>query len=139
MDRHDHRTLSSWRTAVPLLRRWYGRPRSAKCAVIALSTRHPEPPNPRHLPSSTRTTALAPTRNIGALGGLSMGGIQILNIDLHNLGTFRSLVVMSSGWFPDDRDAFFSSSAARMLHASRRSTLSLTCSGDIPILRAITP
>lgn len=43
-----------------------------------------------------------------ALGGLSMGGIQTLNIGLHNLGTFRSLVVMSSGWFPADRDAFFS-------------------------------
>ncbi len=42
-----------------------------------------------------------------ALGGLSMGGIQTLNIGLHNLGTFRSLVVMSSGWFPADRDAFF--------------------------------
>ena len=43
-----------------------------------------------------------------ALGGLSMGGIQTLNIGLHNLGTFRSLVVMSSGWFPADRDTFFS-------------------------------
>ena len=47
-----------------------------------------------------------------ALGGLSMGGIQTLNIGLHHLGTFRSLVVMSSGWFPADRDAFFSSSDA---------------------------
>ncbi len=42
-----------------------------------------------------------------ALGGLSMGGIQTLNIGLHNLGTFSSLIVMSSGWFPADRDAFF--------------------------------
>jgi enterochelin esterase-like enzyme len=42
-----------------------------------------------------------------ALGGLSMGGIQTLNIGLHNLGAFRWLVVMSSGWFPADRDAFF--------------------------------
>ncbi len=42
-----------------------------------------------------------------ALGGLSMGGIQTLNIGLHNLGTFRSLIVMSSGWFPADRDIFF--------------------------------
>ncbi len=33
-----------------------------------------------------------------------MGGIQTLNIGLHNLGTFRSLVFMSSGWFPADRD-----------------------------------
>jgi len=33
-----------------------------------------------------------------ALSGLSMGGIQTLNIGLHNLGTFRYLAVMSSGW-----------------------------------------
>ena len=36
-----------------------------------------------------------------ALSGLSMGGIQTLNIGLHNLGTFRYLAVMSSGL--DDR------------------------------------
>ena len=42
-----------------------------------------------------------------ALGGLSMGGIQTLNIGLHHLGTFRSLIIMSSGWFAADRDAFF--------------------------------
>ncbi|MBW4039568.1 MAG: esterase [Acidobacteria bacterium] len=52
-----------------------------------------------------RTHADAENR---ALGGLSMGGIQTLNIGLHNLGTFRWLVVMSSGWFPADRKAFFS-------------------------------
>ena len=47
--------------------------------------------------SHYRTRADAEHR---ALGGLSMGGIQTLNIGLHNLGTFPSLVVMSSGWFP---------------------------------------
>ncbi len=62
--------------------------------------------------SHYRTRADADHR---ALGGLSMGGIQTLNIGLHNLGTFRSLVVMSSGWFPADRDAFFNGTdAARM-------------------------
>ena len=50
-----------------------------------------------------------------ALGGLSMGGIQTLNTGLHNLGTFRYLVVMSSGWINDqDRDFFFNSEAARI-------------------------
>jgi enterochelin esterase-like enzyme len=59
-----------------------------------------------------------------ALGGLSMGGIQTLNIGLHNLGMFRSLVVMSSGWFPADRDAFFTGSdAARIPHINSRLTL----------------
>jgi enterochelin esterase-like enzyme len=50
-----------------------------------------------------------------ALSGLSMGGIQTLNIGLHNLGSFRYLVVMSSGWISDqDRQFFFTSEAARI-------------------------
>ena len=50
-----------------------------------------------------------------ALGGLSMGGIQTLNIGLHNLGAFRYLVVMSSGWItPEDRQYFFTTEAARI-------------------------
>ncbi len=50
-----------------------------------------------------------------ALSGLSMGGIQTLNIGLHNLGTFRYLLVMSSGWISDqDRDFFFTHEAARI-------------------------
>lgn len=50
-----------------------------------------------------------------ALGGLSMGGIQTLNIGLHNLGSFRYLVVMSSGWVSDkDRNFFFTHEAAKI-------------------------
>jgi enterochelin esterase-like enzyme len=50
-----------------------------------------------------------------ALGGLSMGGIQTLNIGLHNLGTFRYLVVMSSGWTTEqDREFFYKAEAARI-------------------------
>jgi enterochelin esterase-like enzyme len=50
-----------------------------------------------------------------ALSGLSMGGIQTLNVGLHNLGAFRYLVVMSSGWTTDqDRDFFFKTEAARI-------------------------
>ena len=50
-----------------------------------------------------------------ALSGLSMGGIQTLNVGLHNLGSFRYLVVMSSGWISDqDRDFFFTTEAARI-------------------------
>src|SRR5690349_11575926 len=37
-----------------------------------------------------------------ALAGLSMGGIQTLNIGLTNLDKFRWLGVFSSGWFPAD-------------------------------------
>jgi enterochelin esterase family protein len=50
-----------------------------------------------------------------ALSGLSMGGIQTLNLGLHNLGSFRYLVVMSSGWTTgQDRDWFFTNEAARI-------------------------
>ena len=50
-----------------------------------------------------------------ALSGLSMGGIQTLNIGLHNLGSFRYLAVMSSGWTTDmDRQSFYTAEAARI-------------------------
>ena len=59
-----------------------------------------------------RTTGTADTR---ALSGLSMGGIQTLNIGLHNLGTFRYLAVMSSGWTTEqDRDFFYKTEAAKI-------------------------
>jgi enterochelin esterase-like enzyme len=50
-----------------------------------------------------------------ALSGLSMGGIQTLNIGLHNLGTFSYIAVMSSGWISDkDRQFFYTSEAAKI-------------------------
>jgi enterochelin esterase-like enzyme len=50
-----------------------------------------------------------------ALSGLSMGGIQTLNIGLHNLGTFRYLAVMSSGWTTEpDREFFYKTEAAKI-------------------------
>ena len=50
-----------------------------------------------------------------ALSGLSMGGIQTLNIGLHNLGTFRYVAVMSSGWTTEeDRDFFYKTEAAKI-------------------------
>ena len=59
-----------------------------------------------------RTTGTADTR---ALSGLSMGGIQTLNIGLHNLGTFRYLAVMSSGWTTEqDREFFYKTEAAKI-------------------------
>jgi enterochelin esterase family protein len=60
---------------------------------------------------SYRTLATPDNR---ALSGLSMGGIQTLNIGLHNLGAFRYLAVMSSGWTTDaDRDFFYKTQAAK--------------------------
>jgi enterochelin esterase family protein len=50
-----------------------------------------------------------------AISGLSMGGIQTLNIGLHHLGEFRYVAVMSSGWVSEeDRQAFYKSEAAKI-------------------------
>lgn len=50
-----------------------------------------------------------------ALSGLSMGGIQTLNVGLHHLGTFRYVAVMSSGWITEeDRQFFYKAEAARI-------------------------
>lgn len=55
------------------------------------------------------------TSDARALSGLSMGGIQTLNIGLHNLGTFRYLAVMSSGWTTEqDREFFYKAEAAKI-------------------------
>jgi len=57
----------------------------------------------------------AGTADARALSGLSMGGIQTLNIGLHNLGTFRYLAVMSSGWTTEqDREFFYKTEAAKI-------------------------
>ncbi len=56
-----------------------------------------------------------PTADARALSGLSMGGIQTLNIGLHNLGTFRYIAVMSSGWITEaDRQFFYKTEAAKI-------------------------
>lgn len=65
-----------------------------------------------YMDSTYRTIANPDGR---ALSGLSMGGIQTLNIGLHNLGAFRYLAVMSSGWTTEqDREFFYKSEAARI-------------------------
>jgi len=62
--------------------------------------------------ASYRTLGTADAR---ALSGLSMGGIQTLNIGLHNLGTFRYVAVMSSGWTTEqDRDFFYKTEADKI-------------------------
>lgn len=49
-----------------------------------------------------------------ALAGLSMGGIQTLNIGLTHLSMFSSLGVFSSGWFPSAREKFVDARAAEL-------------------------
>jgi enterochelin esterase-like enzyme len=65
-----------------------------------------------YVESHYRTRGTPDTR---ALSGLSMGGIQTLNVGLHNLGTFRYLAVMSSGWTTEqDRSWFYTNEAAKI-------------------------
>jgi len=72
-----------------------------------------------------------------ALSGLSMGGIQTLNVGLHNLGTFRYLAVMSSGWTtPADRDWFYAHEAAQIPNYNRQLTLFWWGWGETDIARA---
>lgn len=72
-----------------------------------------------------------------ALSGLSMGGIQTLNVGLYNLGTFRYLAVMSSGWTSDaDRNAFYTREAARIPTYDRELKLFWWGWGETDIARA---
>lgn len=65
-----------------------------------------------HIEANYRTRNAPEQR---ALSGLSMGGIQTLNVGLHNLGAFRYLAVMSSGWTTEaDREAFYTREAAKI-------------------------
>ena len=67
------------------------------------------------VPFVDSTYRTAGTPDARALAGLSMGGIQTLNIGLHNLGAFRYLVVMSSGWTTEqDRESFYKAEAAKI-------------------------
>jgi enterochelin esterase-like enzyme len=72
-----------------------------------------------------------------ALSGLSMGGIQTLNVGLHNLGTFRYLAVMSSGWTTEaDREAFYAREATKIPTYDRELRLFWWGWGETDIARA---
>jgi enterochelin esterase-like enzyme len=49
---------------------------------------------------------VAATREGRAIAGLSMGGVQTLNIGLTHLKMFSAMGVFSSGWFPSAREKF---------------------------------
>jgi enterochelin esterase-like enzyme len=58
------------------------------------------------IPFVERNFSVKADRDHRALAGLSMGGLQTLDVGLTHLDTFASLGVFSSGWFPDRRAAF---------------------------------
>jgi enterochelin esterase family protein len=60
-----------------------------------------------------------------ALAGLSMGGIQTLNIGLTNLNRFAYLGVFSSGWFPQAREKFEKENTAKLDDAEAKKGLRL--------------
>jgi enterochelin esterase-like enzyme len=87
-----------------------------------------------HIESNYRTRNTPEQR---ALSGLSMGGIQTLNVGLHNLGAFRYLAVMSSGWTSEaDREAFYTREAARIPTYDRQLKMFWWGWGETDIARA---
>lgn len=87
-----------------------------------------------HIQATYRTLTTPESR---ALSGLSMGGIQTLNVGLHNLGTFRYLAVMSSGWTTDaDRNAFYAREAAKIPTYDKQLRLFWWGWGETDIARA---
>jgi len=60
-----------------------------------------------------------------AIAGLSMGGIQALNISLANLHKFAYVGVFSSGWFPAAREKFEKEDASKLDDASAKQGLKL--------------
>jgi enterochelin esterase family protein len=58
------------------------------------------------IPYVERTYRVLPGRDNRAIAGLSMGGVQTLNIGLGNLDRFSHVGVFSSGWFPEVRAAW---------------------------------
>jgi enterochelin esterase family protein len=84
----------------------------------------------------SRYRALASPEN-RALSGLSMGGIQTLNIGLHHLGTFRYVAVMSSGWISEeDRQFFYRNEAAQIANYNAQLRLFWWGWGQTDIARA---
>jgi enterochelin esterase-like enzyme len=70
-----------------------------------------------------------------ALAGLSMGGIQTLNIGLTHTTDFRYLGVFSSGWFPPDQEVFFGKYGETLKQETSRLKLFWYSYGDTDIAR----
>jgi enterochelin esterase family protein len=66
-----------------------------------------------------------------------MGGIQTLNTGLHNLGTFRYIAVMSSGWTTEeDRNFFYKAEAEKIPTYNKQLKLFWWGWGETDIARA---
>jgi enterochelin esterase-like enzyme len=71
-----------------------------------------------------------------ALAGLSMGGVQTLNIGLAHPEVFSQLGIFSSGWFPDVRQQFESRHSADLDRDASRLRLLWVAYGEADIARS---
>jgi enterochelin esterase-like enzyme len=89
------------------------------------------------IPYVQATYRTQPNPENRALSGLSMGGIQTLNVGLHHLGTFRYLAVMSSGWPSEpDREFFYKTEGAKFATYNKELKLFWWGWGETDIARA---
>ena len=70
-----------------------------------------------------------------ALAGLSMGGIQTMNVGFANLDTFHSLGVFSSGFFPADEKVFGEKMGAQLDAAPKKLKVFYMAWGDTDIAK----
>lgn len=66
------------------------------------------------IPLVERTYRALPGRESRAIVGLSMGGVQTLNVGLGHLDRFSHVGVFSSGWFPEVRAAWETANRATL-------------------------
>lgn len=77
------------------------------------------------MPYVTKSYRVYSDREHAAIAGLSMGGIQTLNISLTNLEKFGYVGVFSSGWFPPAREKFEHENAGKLNDAAAKKGLKL--------------
>ena len=77
----------------------------------------------------------SPNPEMRALAGLSMGGIQTLNIGLTHTADFRYLGVFSSGWFPPGQQEFMQKYGSTLQQETSRLKLLWYSYGDTDIAR----
>jgi enterochelin esterase-like enzyme len=77
------------------------------------------------IPFVEKTYPVTAGRDHRALAGLSMGGLQTLDVGLIHLDTFAALGVFSSGWFPDRLVKFEKDNQALLKHPETNKKLTL--------------
>ena len=87
------------------------------------------------IPFVEKTYRVVKTADGRALAGLSMGGIQTMNVGFSNLDTFHSLGIFSSGFFPADEKVFAEKMAPQLRAAPRKLKVFYMAWGETDIAR----